>query len=158
MSRRLLTLMLAISIAFNVGFGVAFVMNRLQQEEPVPPCLQDDQQSPRFRALSERLQQDLAPLRTSQAEATRRLAELLNASEPDRQSINETLDSLAASGRAIHGLVVETILAQRDALPADKRKEFCRHVQRRLCAPWAGCEAHCDIEHEHQNQEHKEDS
>jgi len=158
MSRRLLTLMLAISIAFNVGFGIAFVMNRLQHRETMSPCLQDDQQPPRFRALSARLQQDLAPLRTSQAEATRHLAELLNAAEPDRQRIDETLDSLAATGRSIHGLVVETILAQRDALPAGKRQEFCRHVQRRLCAPWAGCEVYCDIDHEHQHQEHKEDS
>jgi Spy/CpxP family protein refolding chaperone len=144
MKNRLLMLALAVSAAFNLGFIGTYTYNSCCPPggAELPPCLsQDSHQSPRMADLSERLQHQLEPLRRQQAEETRRLAELIAVAEPDRTAIAACLDRLTASERSIKGLVVETILAQQEELPASQRAVFCNHVRRRLCDPWHGCGA-----------------
>lgn len=142
MGHRLLILALTVSVAFNLGFVGTIAYNRLSvPDSELPPCLSGNGNQPRVVELSERLQQELGPLRHQQADETRRLAELIAAAEPDQTAINSCLDRLAATERSIKGLVVETILAQQAELPESQRAVFCNHVRRRLCDPWIGCGA-----------------
>jgi len=95
--------------------------------------------SPEVVALCSRMQCQLQALRLTQGEETRRLAELLAAAEPNRDSIDRCVVRLGELELCIQRLVVDTVLRQMAALPPDARVAFSEHVRGRLCAPWSGC-------------------
>ena len=141
MGIRTLSLALAVSAAFNLGFIGTAAYRCYQPPKQATSCVPASSElSPRIVELSARLDRELEPLRQQQAEHTHRLAELMAAERPNSEQIELCLDQLAATGRSVHGLVVDTVLAQREILPEDQRINFCNRVQRRLCDPWAGCE------------------
>ena len=139
MMKNRLIVVLLVSVAFNVGFAsqVALDWSRSRIETETSPdlgCYPSE-----FHHLCSQLQTELDALRNEQAEQTRQLAKLMTSTEPDVQAISQCLDQLSATERSIKGLVIDTVLAQRETLDPKERESFCSYIQNRLCAPWVDC-------------------
>jgi len=138
---RLLYAVLAASLAFNLGFSGTLAINHLRSpsRSARPENLCEASYPESFNAECGRLTCELEPLRHRQARESRRLAELLAARTPDRDEITRCLDRLADTARSIQGLVVDTVITQKELLPEAERAEFCSRVHMSLCQPWGGC-------------------
>jgi hypothetical protein len=138
-SRRVLLLALVASLAFNFGLVGSRLVAARDHSAPAATAIDRDAYPPEFAALCDRLDADVAALRTVQAQHTRELADLMASASPDPAAIESCLDRLAATERQIKGAVVRTVLAQRDVLTAEQRRHFCNRVHDRLCTPYEGC-------------------
>ncbi len=138
-SRRVLLVALVASLAFNLGLVGSRLVAARDHSAPAAAPLDRDAYPPEFGALCDRLEGDVAALRSVQALHTRELADLMASASPDPAAIETCLDRLAATERQIKGAVVRTVLAQRAVLPAEQRQHFCNRVHDRLCTPYQGC-------------------
>jgi hypothetical protein len=141
MKSPLLYLVLASSIAFNVGFAGSLVHKYFfcDTEPALPELTRETSHASEFKARCDQLANDLEPLRRLQAEDSRLLAGLLAAQDPNSREIASCLDRLTVTARKVQGLVVDSVLAQKLMLPQAERAEFCDQVHLSLCKPWGGC-------------------
>ncbi|MCP4903090.1 MAG: hypothetical protein GY906_39505 [bacterium] len=140
MKTRFLQLLLAASLAFNLGFAGALAGNYIYSaREPVLPKIACNRYPQEYEVRCNQLAKELDPLRHRQAEGSRLLAELLEGQNTEPQEIAECLDRLSVTNRRIQGLVVNAVLDQKMMLPDTDQAEFCAKVHMSLCKPWGGC-------------------
>ena len=140
-NKPLLTIALAASVAFNIGF----VASALMRHEPPPqaeelPAEVDGrplselldmtpEQLDRMREERQKLVEQLAPLETKQAELQGQLGRLIDQDQPEHQAISATLGQLGKVQREIQELVIGHHMELRTFLSSEQLREFARLIQ-----------------------------
>ena len=145
-SRKSLSLLLIVSLAFNIGVGVTFgVMAYRNLTTPRRPHRPGDGPG-RFHSLKEL---NLTPEQESQMKAAREkmigrahelrravkeehkvLTDLMAAPEPDREAIEEQLSKIAVVRQQLDRHVVEHFLDVRGFLDPDQQEAFNKTIRR----------------------------
>ncbi|MBN2448642.1 MAG: periplasmic heavy metal sensor [Phycisphaerae bacterium] len=137
-------ILLAASLAFNIGFGAMFGVRAYERQcqvadEPNPPCVLVEQlglsqeQADLMRGAQTELLQKVNELGEQVATEHDRLVGLLLADEPDRQAIDAQLDTIATLQRGIQACVVEHLIEGRGLLEPEQRGGFDRIIRVYVC-------------------------
>ncbi len=145
-SRKSLSLLLIVSLAFNIGVGVTFgVMayrNLTTPRRPHGPgdgpgrfhSLRDLELSPeqetQMKAAREKMIERVHELRRAVREENRVLTELMTAPEPDREAIAGQVGRITAARQQMDRHVVEHFLDVRGLLDPDQQEAFNKTIRR----------------------------
>ena len=145
-SRKSLSLLLIVSLAFNVGVGVTFgVMtyrNLTTSRKPDQPghrpgrfhLLEDLRLSPeqesQMKAARAKMFERVHELRRAVREEHRVLTNLMAAPEPNREAIEEQVSKIAAVRQQLDRHVVEHFLDVREFLDPDQQVAFNKTIRR----------------------------
>lgn len=133
--RHLVGAALLASLAFNAGFGATYgvrTYKRYCRAAGAGTCLADlarqldltAEQRAQMEAEQQRLLAQIDAVRRELTAERERLADLLAASEPDREAIAQQLDRLAAIQRRIQQAVVDHLLEQKSLLRPEQRQGY----------------------------------
>ena len=146
-SRRSLSLLLIVSLAFNIGVGVTFgVMayyrkltphrqphrpgERPGRFDPLKALNLSPEQEAQMKAGREKMIERVHELRRAVKEGHRILADLMVGPEPDREAIEKQLTEIAAARQQLDRRVVEHFLNAREFLDPDQQEAFNRMIRR----------------------------
>ena len=145
-SRKSLSLLLIVSLAFNIGVGVTFgVMayrNLTTPRKPHRPgdgpgrcdSLEDLKLSPeqeaQMKAAREKMIERVHELRRAVKEEQKVLTDLMTAPEPDGEAIEEQLGRIAAARQQLDRHVVEHFLEVRKLLNPNQQEAFNKTIRR----------------------------
>ncbi len=146
MNKRLFTILLFMSLAFNVSFLSMFIVNRMHRP-PMPPPMMEDDNPEHFKRrklwdgleLSEEHRQKMHDMRSvlmpmirdirfQLFEERRIMGELLMAAEPDSIAIEEQLKKIAELQTELEREVTFHILSQREILPEEQQKKLMDNI------------------------------
>jgi Spy/CpxP family protein refolding chaperone len=144
--------LLIVSLAFNLGFSTTYGVRTYGPiagpgpgPEPRPhrarwhePLHLDTRQRREVRRINEAMFEEVGMCRQEMDEARWALADLVAADEPDRDAIATQLDRISSMQRQLEGLVVDSLLAQKELLRPDQMQAFKESVRERLFPPQGG--------------------
>jgi Spy/CpxP family protein refolding chaperone len=145
-----MSLLLLVSLAFNVGFGSTLAVHKVRQMCGgqcgtgagavlcCEPALLESieltpEQSETFAAAQDAMMNDLSSLCGELSTERARLGELLTAEHPDQSAINAEIERISAIQQRVQARVVKHLLHQRQQMTLEQRARYDDLIKRRIC-------------------------